>query len=62
MIQPKELRIGNILYFPFTDEFVEVLGINAYEQNNEITNNISFKKEESLYCEQISTLQQIKLK
>jgi hypothetical protein len=35
MIQPNELRIGNMLYFPFTDEFVEVLGINAHEQNNE---------------------------
>jgi hypothetical protein len=32
MIQPNELRIGNFLYFPFTDEFVEVLGINAHEQ------------------------------
>jgi hypothetical protein len=61
MIQPKELRIGNILYFPFTDEFVEVLGINAHEQNNEITNSISFKKDASLYCEKISVLQPIKL-
>jgi hypothetical protein len=61
MIQPKELRLGNILYFPFTDEFVEVLGINAHEHNNEITNSISFKKDTSLYCEQISKLQPIKL-
>ena len=50
-----------MLYFPFTNENVEVLGINAHEQNFKIINSISFKKESNLYCEKISVLKPIPL-
>ena len=54
-MEANELRIGNFLYFPFTQEIVEVLGINAYETNKGIKNTISFKRGLSLYCEEISS-------
>lgn len=61
MIQSNELRIGNMLHFPFTNEKVEVLGINAHVENFKIINSISFKKESNLYCEKISVLKPIPL-
>jgi hypothetical protein len=60
-LKPQELRIGNLLYFPFTDENVEVLGINAHENSEGIYNTISFKKNSNLYCEPILVLEPIKL-
>ena len=61
MIKANELRIGNMLHFPFTNEKVEVLGINAHVENFKIINSISFKKESNLYCEKISVLKPIPL-
>jgi hypothetical protein len=60
-MEANQLRIGNFLHFPFTNENVEVLGINAHEENFKIINSISFKKESNLYCEKIEVLKPIKL-
>jgi len=60
-VMPSELRIGNIIHFPFTAENVTILGINAHNYNSEITHTISFKKEENLYCEKINVLKPINL-
>ena len=60
-MEANELRIGNMLHFPFTNENIEVLGINAHEENFKIINSISFKKESNLYCEKISVLKAIPL-
>ena len=60
-MEAKELRIGNLLLFPFTNEFVEILGINAQETSKGITNTLSFKKDFSLYCEKILALKPIPL-
>ncbi len=51
MVKPIDLRIGNLLYFPFIKENVEVLGINAHENSNGIYNTISYKNDNNLYCE-----------
>lgn len=66
--QAKELRVGNLLHFPYSNEYVEVLGINAHENQTpkindlpKIYNSISFKKDSSLYCEPILLLEQIPL-
>ena len=32
-----ELRIGNLVYFPFTKEVVKILGINAHENNGKMS-------------------------
>lgn len=55
-MEANELRIGNILYFPITTEYVKVLGINAHEKFGTIYNTVSFKKDLNLYCESIHTL------
>lgn len=65
--QAKELRVGNLLHFPYSNEYVEILGINAHENNGstfdlpKIYNSISFKKDSSLYCEPILLLEPILL-
>lgn len=59
ILNSNELRVGNILYFPFTKELIEVLGINAIETNNGIINTISFKNGLNLYCEKISLLEKV---
>ena len=59
-----ELRIGHFLYFPFSDEIVEVLGLNAYENKDEpkgVGHLISFRKDNSLYFEPIQLLSPIEL-
>lgn len=60
-MEAKELRIGNLFYFPFTGEKIEVLGINAHEYSEGIYNTISFKKGTNLYCEKIEVLKPILL-
>ena len=60
-MEAKELRIGNLLHFPFTNENIEILGINAHEYSNGIFNTISFKKDTNLYFEQIEELKPIPL-
>lgn len=66
--QAKELRVGNLLHLPYSNEYVEVLGINAHENQTpkindlpKIYNSISFKKDSSLYCEPILLLDAIPL-
>jgi hypothetical protein len=60
-MEANELRIGNLLHFPFTGENAEVLGINAHEYSEGIYNTISYKKGINLYCEKIEVLKPITL-
>ena len=60
-VTASELRIGNLLHFPFTAETVKVLGINAREYKSEIIHTISFEKGINLYCEKHSVLKPIPL-
>lgn len=56
------LKKGSIIYFPFTDENVEVLGINAFSiKNGKISNNISVRSNNNLYCEKIEVFSPIPL-
>lgn len=60
-LSPNELRIGNLVHFIFTNETVEILGINAHELNNKsIYNTISFRSL-NLYCESFETIKPIPL-
>jgi hypothetical protein len=60
-LSPNELRIGNLVHFIFTNETVEILGINAHESNNKsIYNTISFRSF-NLYCESFETIKPIPL-
>jgi len=65
--QEKELRVGNLLHFPYYNEYVEVLGINAHENNGstfdlpKIYHWISFKRNSILYTEPILLLEPIPL-
>lgn len=63
-MKANELRIGNLMNFPFTNEIVEVVGINAHESidlrlNKTIINTISFRKNLNLYCEPIDKIKPI---
>ena len=60
-IQANELMIGNLLFLKFTNEVVEILGINAHETNKEITHTLSLKKGLSLYYEKVSVLKPIEI-
>lgn len=60
-VTASELRIGNLVHFPFTAENVKVLGINAREYKSEIIHTISFEKGINLYCEKPSVLKPIPL-
>jgi len=60
-MKANELRIGNLLFFPFTEEHIKILGINAHETNEGIVNSLSFKNGKNLYCEKITALKPIPL-
>jgi hypothetical protein len=65
-MKANELRIGNLMNFPFTNEIIEVVGINAHESidlqlNKTIINTISFRKDLNLYCEPIDKIEPILL-
>jgi hypothetical protein len=65
-MKANELRIGNLMNFPFTNEIVEIIGINAHESidlqlNKTIINTISFRKNLNLYCEPIDKIEPIPL-
>jgi hypothetical protein len=65
-MEAKDLRIGNLVFFPFTNETVEIVGINAHESidlqlNKTIINTISFRKDLNLYCEPIDKIKPIPL-
>lgn len=60
-LSANELRIGNLVHFIFTNETVEIVGINAHESNNKsIYNTISFRSF-NLYCESFETIKPIPL-
>ena len=60
-LSANELRIGNLVHFIFTNETVEIVGINAHESNNKsIYNTISFRSF-NLYCESFETIKPIAL-
>ena len=60
-MKASELRILNLLHFPFTAENVEVVGINAKEKNGKIENTISVSTLDNIYCEKIEVFNPIPL-
>jgi len=58
----EELRKGNLLFFPFTQENVEVIGVNALSGVNETYfNKLSVKHELNIYYEPIEVFKPIQL-
>lgn len=60
-MEESHLRIGNILYFPFIDKNVTIIGINALESLNGIEYKISFKEGNNMYYEPLSVLRPVTL-
>lgn len=61
-MEAKDLRIGNLLNFPFISNDVQIIGINAYEANNgDILYKFSAKEGINLYCEPLTVFKPIPL-
>lgn len=59
-MEVKDLRVGNVINFPFINKDVYVLGVNAYEGiNGDILYKISTIEDSNLYCEPISVFKPI---